>query len=169
MVIAANRRCGSHDLHIRRILSNGITDRRFRAHDPGPARPCLELTDMHRVVLADDVGELRALVRLTLERSGQFEVVAEAGNGQEAIDAVSHEQPDLVLLDVSMPVMDGLEALPQILRAAPDVTVVMLSGFAEERIGDEARRLGATAYLEKGVPPRELVARLLAVLGEGPA
>jgi CheY-like chemotaxis protein len=119
---------------------------------------------VHRVLLADDVGELRALVRLTLERSGEFVVVAEAGNGAEAVEAAAHELPDLVLLDVSMPVMDGLEALPLILEAAPDTQVVMLSGFAEERLGAEARKLGALAYLEKGVPPRELVSRLLALL-----
>ena len=58
-----------------------------------------------------------------------------------------------------------LEALPLILEASPGARVVMLSGFAEERLGDEARRLGAIAYLEKGVPPRELVTRLLDVLG----
>lgn len=119
---------------------------------------------MHRVLLADDVGELRALVRLTLERSGEFVVVAEAGNGAEAVEAAAHELPDLVLLDVSMPIMDGLEALPLILEAAPETQVVMLSGFAEERLGAEARKLGALAYLEKGVPPRELVNRLLALL-----
>ena len=119
---------------------------------------------VHRVLLADDVGELRALVRLTLERSGEFVVVAEAGNGAEAVEAAAHELPDLVLLDVSMPVMDGLEALPLILEAAPETQVVMLSGFAEERLGAEARKLGALAYVEKGVPPRELVNRLLALL-----
>ena len=118
----------------------------------------------HRVVLADDVSELRALVRMSLERSGDFEVVAEAGNGREAIEAAADQQPDLVLLDISMPVMDGLEALPKILDASPATKVVMLSGFAEDRLGDEARRLGAVAYLEKGVPPRELIARILDVL-----
>ena len=120
---------------------------------------------MHRVLLVDDVGELRALVRLTLERSGHFDVVAEASNGEDAVEAASAHQPDVVLLDVSMPLMDGLEALPRIRERAPDARVVMLSGFAEDRLGDEARRLGAAAYLEKGVPPRELVARLLEVLG----
>lgn len=123
---------------------------------------------MHRVLLADDVGELRALVRLTLERSGEFVVVAEAGNGEEAVEAAAHERPDLVLLDVSMPVMDGLEALPRILEASPATHVVMLSGFAEERLGDEARKLGALAYLEKGVPPWELVNRLLELLDGSP-
>ena len=123
---------------------------------------------MHRVLLVDDVGELRALVRLILERTGEFTVVAEAGNGLEAIDAATQEQPDIVLLDVSMPVMDGLAALPEIMAAAPAAHVVMLSGFAEERLGEEARRRGAIAYLEKGVPPRDLVARLLDLVGSRP-
>ena len=119
---------------------------------------------MYRVLLADDVTELRALVRLSLERAGTFEIVAEAGNGREAVDAAAETQPDVVLLDVSMPVMDGLEALPRILDASPETQVVMLSAFAEHRLGDEARRLGASAYIEKGVPPRELVGRLLEIL-----
>ncbi|HEX7168133.1 MAG TPA: response regulator transcription factor [Acidimicrobiales bacterium] len=119
---------------------------------------------LRRVVLADDVGELRALVRLALERSGAFEVVAEAGNGHEAVEATRASQPDLVLLDVSMPVMDGLEALPLIRKVAPRSQVVMLSGFAEERLGDQAREGGATAYLEKGIPPKELVARLIDIM-----
>jgi DNA-binding NarL/FixJ family response regulator len=122
------------------------------------------MSDRHRVVLVDDVGELRALVRIALERSGRFEVVAEAGTGTEAVGAAADEHPDLVLLDVSMPVMDGLEALPLILEASPSTRVVMLSGFAEEKLGAEARRQGALGYVEKGIPPNELVARLLAVL-----
>ena len=132
--------------------------------DRSPAELSTVTVALRRVVLADDAGELRALVRLALERSGQFEVIAEAGNGQEAIDAVGAHEPDLVLLDVSMPVMDGLEALPRILEAAPNTTVVMLSGFTEERLGAEARRLGAAAYLEKGVPPKALVAHLIELL-----
>ena len=118
----------------------------------------------HRVLLADDVGELRTLVRLTLERTGQFQVVAEAGTGREAVEAAKDTRPDLVLLDVSMPIMDGLEALPLILDASPESVVVMLSGFAEEKLGALAARQGALAYLQKGVPPNELVTRLLALL-----
>ena len=123
---------------------------------------------LHRVVVADDVVELRSLVRITLERSGHFEVVGEAGNGREAVEAAGMSHPDLVLLDISMPVMDGLEALPLIRVAAPDAVIVMLSGFSEARLGEDARAGGATAYLEKGVPPRELVRRLLEVMdGDG--
>ena len=120
--------------------------------------------DVFRVVLVDDMVELRKLIRLTLERSGRFEVVGEAGNGREGIEVAAESQPDLVLLDVSMPVMDGLEALPVLCRTVPSSSVVMLSGFSELRFGAEAAALGAVAYLEKGLAPDALVARLLEVL-----
>jgi DNA-binding NarL/FixJ family response regulator len=119
-------------------------------------------------VLVDDMVELRAMIRLTLERSGHFEVVGEAGDGRQAIEVVTAQQPDLVLLDVAMPVMDGLEALPHLRAAVPSATVIMLSGFSELRLGGEAAALGAAAYLEKGLAPAALVERLLEVL-EGPA
>jgi DNA-binding NarL/FixJ family response regulator len=114
-----------------------------------------------RVVLVDDMVELRALIRVTLERSERFVVVGNAGNGREAIDVVGATQPDLVLLDVSMPIMDGLEALPQLCAIAPATKVVILSGFSEARLGAEAASAGAAAYLEKGLAPDTLVARLL--------
>lgn len=119
---------------------------------------------MLRVVLVDDMVELRQLIKLTLERSRRFEVVGQAGNGREGIEVTAATQPDLVLLDVSMPVMDGLEALPVICRTVPSTTVVMLSGFSEARLGAEASAGGATAYLEKGLAPDALVTRLLEIL-----
>lgn len=120
---------------------------------------------MHRVVVADDVVELRSLVRVALERSGRFEVVGEAGNGREAVEAAGLSRPDLVLLDISMPVMGGLEALPLVRVAAPDAIIVMLSGLSETQLAEDAQAGGAAAYLEKGAPPRELVRRLLEVMG----
>ena len=120
--------------------------------------------DTFSVVLVDDMVELRSLIKLTLERSGRFEVVGQAGNGREGVEVAAATEPDLVLLDVSMPVMDGLEALPIICRTVPSTTVVMLSGFSEARLGAEASAGGAAAYLEKGLAPDALVARLLEVL-----
>ena len=118
-----------------------------------------------RVVLVDDMVELRAMIRLTLERSGHFTVTGEAGDGRAAIELAADQQPDLVLLDVAMPVMDGLEALPHLRTAAPDARIVMLSGFSESRLGADAAAGGAAAYLEKGLSPQSLVDRLLEVLG----
>ncbi|WP_052666290.1 ATP-binding response regulator [Nitriliruptor alkaliphilus] len=115
-----------------------------------------------RTLLVDDAEELRYLVRLVLERSGRYEVVAEAADGHEAIaSAVAHgEALDLVLLDLSMPRMDGLEALPHVRRAAPGARVVVLSGFAEAGTAEAARLAGADLYLEKGLAPDVLLAAL---------
>ena len=121
-----------------------------------------------RIVLADDVFDLRFMVKLALERSGRFQVVAEAENGDEAVALAKQHQPDLVLLDVSMPVKDGLEALPDIRSVSPNAKVVMLSGFEASRLASTALESGAAAYLEKGIPPGELVNELLKVLGPDP-
>lgn len=118
----------------------------------------------YRTLLADDVFDLRFMVRLALERSGKFEVVAEAENGQEAIDLTRAHKPDLVLLDISMPVLDGLEALPRVLDACSECKVVMLSGFEASRLGATALELGAAGYLEKGVPPQQLINELEKVM-----
>lgn len=119
------------------------------------------------VVIADDVAELRSLLRLILETSERFDVAAEAADGREAISLVEEHLPDLLLLDISMPVMDGLEALPLLREAAPRTKIVVLSGFDGESIGERSLELGAAAYLEKGVPPATLVGRLLEVMDPG--
>ena len=118
----------------------------------------------YRVVVADDVADLRMLLRLLLQRSGRFTVVGEARNGKEAVETATREQPDLTLLDLSMPVMDGLEALPLIREAVPSCAVVVLSGFDADRMAGTAMAAGAAAYLVKGISPDDLVARLLALL-----
>lgn len=122
----------------------------------------------YRTVLADDVFDLRFMVKLALERSGRFQVVGEAENGDEAVKLAEKHQPDLVLLDVSMPVKDGLEALPDIRTVSPNAKVVMLSGFEASRLASTAIESGASAYLEKGIPPGQLVTELLKVLGRDP-
>ena len=113
-----------------------------------------------RVVIADDAVGLRGLLRALLSRQSGFEVVGEAGNGAEALVVVSRTRPDLVLLDLAMPVMDGLEALPKITGLSPSTRVVVLSGFEAAQMEDEARALGAHGYLTKGLSPAELVAAL---------
>jgi DNA-binding NarL/FixJ family response regulator len=105
-----------------------------------------------RIFLCDDVPELRALLRYGLEEDASLEVVGEAGTAQAGIDAVAELQPDIVLLDLSMPGMDGLEAIPKMREVAPEMTIVVFSGFAEDRMRQPALELGAADYLEKGVP-----------------
>lgn len=123
---------------------------------------------VHRVLVADDVGDLRRLVTLSLERSGRFRVVAEAADGAEAIELARRHQPDLCLLDMAMPVMDGLEALPRIREVAPDCVVIVLSGFEAERMASAAMGRGAAGYLAKGLRPDDLVRELLVFVQPDP-
>ncbi|MFP5298263.1 MAG: response regulator, partial [Actinomycetota bacterium] len=123
--------------------------------------------ERYRAMLVDDVPELRRLLRHVLEWSDRFEVVGEADNGKHAIELAQQLRPDLVLLDISMPVMDGMEALPQIVRNSPSSKVVMLSGFEAERLGQAALDMGAAGYIEKGTAPAQLMSRLLAILDGG--
>lgn len=115
-----------------------------------------------RVALVDDVDEMRLLVGLSLTLSGDFEVVGEASNGREAISLAEEQRPELMLLDLSMPEMDGFEALPRVLAASPDTCVVVFSGFDEGQHSGRARELGAAGYIEKGTSMEELAPRLRA-------
>ena len=117
-----------------------------------------------RVLLVDDHEDLRFLLRTTLQLAKEFSVIAEADNGRSAVEQAARHQPDLVLLDMAMPVMDGLEALPLIRQVAPEAQVVVLSGFEERRLGPQALALGASAYLEKGLPPEALTKEVLAAI-----
>jgi signal transduction histidine kinase len=116
--------------------------------------------DPLRVLVVDDTPDLRDLLTMALERTGEFEVVAQAENGRQAIDSAAAHDPDLVLLDIAMPVMDGLEALPLIRRACPEAIVVMLSGFGASEMTTKALAGGADGYLQKGQPLSRLLAQL---------
>lgn len=118
-----------------------------------------------RTLLADDVVDLRMCYRMVLEATGRFQVVAEAGNGAEAVAMARQYRPDLVLLDVSMPVSDGFAALPLIVADSPAAKVVMLSGFEAGALAPAALERGAAAYIEKGITPAKLVAELLRIMG----
>lgn len=118
-----------------------------------------------RVLLADDTPDIRAMLRLVLSREDDFVVVAEAGDGSEAIEMAVEHRPDVVLLDLAMPVMDGLEAIPGVRAAVPDCKIVVLSGFNADQMAGEALGAGADAYLEKGTPPLKLVQELRRICG----
>jgi DNA-binding NarL/FixJ family response regulator len=102
-----------------------------------------------RVFLVDDVSDVRTLVRMVLEEDPNIEVVGEASDGLEGVEGVAREQPDVVLLDLSMPNMDGLEAIPLMRERAPDARLVVLSGHQAGRISLEAIDQGATRYIDK--------------------
>jgi DNA-binding NarL/FixJ family response regulator len=111
-----------------------------------------------RVVLADDQALVRRGFRLILEAEADLEVVAEAEDGQQAIDAVRRHQPAVVLMDIQMPGLDGLEATRRILGDAGNETrVLILTTFERDEYVFQALQLGASGFLLKTAPPEDLV------------
>ena len=108
------------------------------------------------VYLVDDVPELRELIRVGMEEDPGFEIVGEAGDGRTALDGIATTHPEAVLLDLSMPDMDGLEAIPEIRKGDPDVAIIVLSGFSADRMGPPSLERGADGYVEKGTPIQDL-------------
>lgn len=122
-----------------------------------------------RVAICDDVDSFRAVLKIVFEFERDIEVVGEASNGQEAIDLVTGTEVDVLLLDLAMPVMDGLEALPAICRMSPDTKVVMLTGFGSDAVRRRAMDAGASRYVEKGAQPNELIEVVRDVFASVPA
>src|SRR3954454_9260969 len=120
----------------------------------GPPEP-------RRVVLVDDPADVRTLVRTKLRLSGLAVVEGEGADGTDAIDLARRLQPDAMLLDVSMPGVDGLAALPQVLEASPKTRIVMFSGFDEEPLALRALELGASSYLTKTSSLDDVVVELV--------
>lgn len=110
-----------------------------------------------RIVIADDDPLVRMGLRAILSSEAGWEVVAEAGNGAEAIEAVREHTPDVVLMDVRMPMMDGLEATREITAAHPETAVLVLTTFEVDEYVFEAMRSGAAGFVLKRVPPTELI------------
>jgi signal transduction histidine kinase/ActR/RegA family two-component response regulator len=125
-------------------------------------------------VVVDDTPDIRMLLTMSLEMDGDIKVVGEAGDGRAGVDLASQLQPDVVLIDLAMPVMDGLEALPLIRKACPRTRVVVLSGFEADAMAQRALDAGADGYLQKGLPVSDILdyVRLLTGLdanGHAPA
>ncbi|MGW6196447.1 response regulator [Kribbella sp. NPDC055110] len=123
---------------------------------------------MIRVMLADDETMVRAGVRAILATDDEIEVVAEAADGVDAVEAARRHRPDVAVLDIRMPRMDGLAAGAEIRRTVPDTAVVILTTFSEDAYIARALGDGASGFLLKSGDPRELIAGLKAV-AEGAA
>jgi DNA-binding NarL/FixJ family response regulator len=113
-----------------------------------------------RVLVADDADGVRELVMLLLDMESDFTVVGQARDGIEAVDQARALQPDLVVLDISMPRLDGITATPRILSASPTSRVALFTGITEPSVEVEAERAGAEAVLPKELGATTLVDRL---------
>ncbi|MEU2389295.1 response regulator transcription factor [Streptomyces sp. NPDC007369] len=110
-----------------------------------------------RVVIADDEPLIRAGIRMILTSAADIEVVAEAANGREAVELARSHAPDVVLLDIQMPVMDGLTALGELGRAVPEVRAMVLTTFGEKENVLRALGQGSAGFLLKDSAPGELI------------
>ena len=119
--------------------------------------------DRIRVMVVDDHPIMRNGLRDTLEASGRFEVVGEAGDGDEAVRTVAELNPEVIVMDVIMPGMDGIDACREIMERQPDMRIMILTASTEEDAVIEAIAAGATGYLQKYSRPEELVQAVLDV------
>ena len=116
-----------------------------------------------RVMVVDDHPIMRSGLRDVLEASGRFEVVGQAGDGEEAVRTVEELKPEVIVMDVIMPGKDGIDACREIMELLPDTRVMMLTASSEEDAVIEAIAAGATGYLQKYSRPEELVEAVLDV------
>src|SRR6478735_11301479 len=120
-------------------------------------------SDEMRVLIADDHGIVRSGLRVLLEQQPDIEVIAEAGDGAEARDVAIRERPDLAILDVKMPKLTGLQATREIKEQAPEVSVLILSMYDDERYLFEALKAGASGYVLKAQADSDLIDAVRAV------
>ena len=109
-----------------------------------------------RVLLVDDVTDLRMLFRKALSYDDRIQVVGEAADGLEAIDKAAELRPDVILLDLAMPRLDGMRAIPRLHEVAPGTRILVFSGFSSPTLARRAIESCATGFIEKGIPPDEI-------------
>ncbi|HET7128145.1 MAG TPA: response regulator transcription factor [Gaiellaceae bacterium] len=120
---------------------------------------------MTTILIADDQALVRVGLRKILEAAGDVDVVAEAGNGEEAVAAAARHRPDVVLMDIRMPVLDGIEATRRIAGAHPSTRVLILTTFGLDSYVYEALQAGASGFMLKDAPPEEIAAAVKVVAG----
>jgi len=116
-----------------------------------------------RILLADDHSVIRSGLRLVLERQADFQVVAEASDGREAVNAAAEHKPDVVVMDLAMPNLNGIEAARQITSGFPATRVVVLTMHSDEEYVLRALKAGARGYLLKESAEADLIAAVRAV------
>ncbi len=118
------------------------------------------MSDRVRVVLVDDDDLMRAGLRSVLSSDETIDVVGEAGDGREAVDRIRGLRPDLVLMDIRMPDLDGISATREVLATSPEVKVVVLTTFEQDDYIFDALSAGASGFLLKRTQPEELIAAI---------
>lgn len=119
---------------------------------------------MIRLLICDDYEPLRTMLGVACAADAEIEVVGEAADGREAIERAEALQPDVILLDVSMPHVDGLEVLTRLSTVSPAARTVVFSGLGGA-VAETARALGAVAFLDKGEPPETILRAVLEAAG----
>jgi len=117
-----------------------------------------------RVLIADDHSLFAAAVRAILEADDRFEVVGLARDGADAVDEAELQKPDVVLMDISMPVLDGFQATREVKKRAPEIPVLILSGSSTRTDVAKARKAGAAGYITKDRMGSELIDAILEVV-----
>jgi DNA-binding NarL/FixJ family response regulator len=119
-----------------------------------------------KVLVVDDEAHIRKFVTVLIESLATCPGILQAANGGEAIEIYEREKPALVLLDVNMPRVDGLQTLRRLKEADPGCTVVMLTSLVNRQTVEECLRLGAVGYLRKDNPPEEMTRQLKKIIGD---
>jgi two-component system, NarL family, response regulator NreC len=119
---------------------------------------------MVRILLADDHTVMRSGLRLLLERHEDFEVVGEASDGRQAVEIAAEQKPAVVVMDIAMPQLNGVEAARQIMSRQPDTAIVMLSMHSDESYVLRSLKAGARAYLLKDSAEADLVSAIQAII-----
>lgn len=109
-----------------------------------------------RVLIVDDLAFIKLIIKDTLEKTG-FEVAGEASNGIEAVEQYKRLRPDIVLMDITMPRMDGIQALQEIIKADPQARVIMCSALGQQKLIIQSIQLGAKDFIVKPFKPERIV------------
>jgi DNA-binding NarL/FixJ family response regulator len=120
-----------------------------------------------KVLIADDHKMFRDGLKMTINHETDMEVVGEAENGQRAVESASELQPDVILMDVKMPVMDGIEATRQIHAKMPGIKILALSMYSDNSVISSMMRAGAVGYITKGDDSEEMYKAIRRVTGSG--
>lgn len=123
----------------------------------------MALVSVYRILVADDQEELRKRVCATLTRA-RFEICAEAANGKEAVEKAAECRPDAIVLDITMPVLNGLDAARTLRRDQPEIPILILSVHKSKQLLEEAKRIGVQGYVSKSEAGRDLVRALDTIL-----